>query len=58
MSHEHHHHGHHGHGGHHDHHPAPTAPPVSLLRMSLAERLGWATGALALIWVGVFWAMR
>jgi hypothetical protein len=46
------------HHHHHHHHAAPTAPPVSLLRMSLLDRLVWAAAAVGLIWAGVFWAMR
>jgi hypothetical protein len=44
-------------GGRHDH-PEPVAPPLSLLRMSLVQRLAWAAAAVAVIWIGVFWAMR
>ncbi|GEM_PF-1902633 len=53
-------HSHHG----HDHGPevAPHAvaaiPTLSLLRMSLWERIGWAGLVIAAIWAGVFWAMR
>ena len=59
-------HGHahgHGHGNGnggahgHAHHARPARAPASLLRMSAAERLAVAGGAVAAIWMGVFWAL-
>ena len=58
-------HGHehaHGHGhAPHDHaaHASvkPARPPASLLRMSALQRLALSGGAVAAIWVGVFWAI-
>jgi hypothetical protein len=52
----------HDHGHVHDHghkrgHAAPARAPASLLRMSAAERLAVAGGAVAAIWMGVFWAL-
>jgi hypothetical protein len=60
------HHGHsHGHGdGHHSHAHGPHSPhppsqlPVSLLRWSLASRLGVATLATLALWGAVLIAMR
>ena len=55
----------HSHG--HSHAPALTEtvftprramPAASVLRMSLAQRLAIALGAIAAIWLCVFWAMR
>jgi len=50
---------------HHDHshhHPGHAHPPaalhVSLLRMSAAQRLGFAVAVMALLWAVAFWAMR
>ena len=61
-------HGHsHGHDhAHHEHDHGPEAAPhavaalpsISLLRMSLGQRIGWAGLVIAAIWAGVFWAMR
>jgi len=52
----------HHHDHHHHHHPGQVHPPAtmrpSILRLSLPERLGAATGVIALIWAAVFWAMR
>ena len=40
------------------HSPAqPARPPASLLRMSALQRLTLSGGAVAAIWVGVFWAI-
>ena len=39
------------------HHPHPVIVPVSILRMSLLERLAVAAGVIVLIWAAVFWAM-
>ena len=58
-------HGHehaHGHGhaphDHAAHAPVkPARPPASLLRMSALQRLALSGGAVAAIWVGVFWAI-
>jgi hypothetical protein len=38
-------------------HPHPVIVPVSILRMSLLERLAVAGGVIVLIWAAVFWAM-
>lgn len=48
------HHSHHHVG--HVHPPALVHP--SILRLSLAERLGAAGGVIALVWAVAFWAMR
>ena len=57
-----HHHGHHDHGHHHHHHEGHAHPPAtvhaSILRMSALERLGFAAGLIALLWIAAFWAMR
>ena len=60
-----HHHGHdHDHGHHHAHSHGPLAPhppsalPVSLLRWSLASRLGVAAVATVALWGVVLLAMR
>jgi hypothetical protein len=57
MSHNHDHHGH-----HHHHHPGGVHPPASvhpsILRMSVLQRLGFAVGLIALVWIAAFWAMR
>ena len=56
-------HGHaHGHSHAPHHHAArglvkPARPPASLLRMSALQRLALSGGAVAAIWVGVFWAI-
>ena len=48
----------HGHSHAHRHvHAEPARPAASLLRMSAAERLTLAGGAVAVIWLGVFWAI-
>jgi hypothetical protein len=50
----------HGHAPH-DHaahsHAQPARPPASLLRMSAMQRMTLSGGAVAAIWVGVFWAI-
>lgn len=46
---------HHHHAG--DVHPAPTIAP-SLLRLSVAQRLGAAVALSALIWLAALWALR
>ncbi len=50
------------HGHHHHHHPGHLHPPAtlnpSILRLSALERLGIATGLIALLWAAAFWAMR
>jgi hypothetical protein len=55
-------HDHHHHDAHHHHHPGHIHPPaavhVSLLRLSVLERLAVAAGLIALIWAAAFWAMR
>jgi hypothetical protein len=48
-----HHHPHHHHPGHS--HP-PAAASLSLLRMSVAGRLGIAAALIAVLWLGVYWA--
>ena len=57
-------HAHHVHH-HHDHAPPArsgrargVAPRFSLLRTSVASRLGGAVAVSALIWLGVFWALN
>ncbi len=57
-------HGHdHGHEHAHSHarpavaHARPARASASLLRMSAPERLAVAGGAVAAIWMGVFWAI-
>ena len=50
-------HGHHDHAAHHHAPVKPARPPASLLRMSALQRLALAGGAVAAIWVGVFWAI-
>lgn len=59
-----HHHGHahsrahdHAHDSGHAEAPRRARPGLSLLRMSAAQRLAGACGALALLWAGVFWAL-
>jgi hypothetical protein len=53
--------GHH-HDAHHHHHPGHVHPPAtvhpSLLRLSVARRLGLAAGLIALVWLAAFWAIR
>jgi hypothetical protein len=68
VGHDHtHHHGHghhHGDGHHHSHSHGPASPhppsplPVSLLRWSLASRLGVAAVATTALWGVVLLAMR
>ena len=52
-------HDHHGH--HHHHHPGHVHPPASvhpsILRMSGLQRLSFAAGLIALVWIAAFWAM-
>jgi hypothetical protein len=47
---------------HHHHHAGHSHPPaqmtMSLLRLSVWQRLSVAAGVIALIWLAVFWAMR
>ncbi len=53
-------HGHthdHEHAHEHEHFVRAARPPASLLRMSAPERLTVAAGAVAAIWLGVFWAI-
>ena len=49
-------------GHHHHHHPGHVHPPASvhpsILRLSVLQRLGFAAGLIALIWVATFWATR
>jgi hypothetical protein len=53
------------HGGHHTaqahHHPGHAHPPAavsaSLLRLSVAQRLGLAAVLIALVWLTVFWTI-
>jgi hypothetical protein len=50
----------HGHGHDHGHShagPAPREAGVSLLRLSVVQRLGFVLVAVALIWGGVWWAL-
>jgi hypothetical protein len=52
----------HGHDHHHHHHHLgsvhpPAAVLPSLLRSSLAQRLGLAAGLAALLWLFAAWAM-
>jgi hypothetical protein len=42
---------------HHHAAPAPHEAGFSLLRLSVAQRLGIVLLALALIWAGVYWAL-
>jgi len=51
----HHHHHVHSHPGRP--HP-PAAPPASILRLSVWQRLGIAGGLIVLMWLAVYWAMR
>jgi hypothetical protein len=54
-------HGHH-HDAHHHHHLGRVHPPASvhpsILRLSVARRLGLAAGLIALVWLAAFWATR
>lgn len=47
---------------HHHHHAGHVHPPAqvhpSILRLSALQRLGFAAGLIALIWLAVAWAMR
>jgi hypothetical protein len=47
---------------HHQHNPGHAHPParatLSLIRLSVAQRLALAGAPIALIWLAVFWAMR
>jgi hypothetical protein len=47
---------------HHHHHAGHIHPPVqthpSILRLSAWQRLGFAAGLSALIWLTALWAMR
>jgi hypothetical protein len=49
-------------GTHHPHHPGHVHPPasvsLSILRMSVLQRLSFAAGLIALIWAATFWAMQ
>lgn len=50
----------HGHGHDHGHHhaaPARREAGISLLRLSVPQRLGFVIVAVALIWGGVYWAL-
>jgi hypothetical protein len=38
-------------------HPHPVVVPVSILRMSVLERLAVAAGVILMMWAAVFWAM-
>jgi hypothetical protein len=52
----------HDHGHHHHHHPGHVHPPASvypsILRLSVLQRLTFAAGLIALVWIATFWAMR
>jgi hypothetical protein len=52
----------HDRGHHHHHHPGHVHPPASvhpsILRLSVLQRLSFAAGLIALIWVATFWATR
>jgi hypothetical protein len=37
--------------------PAPAEPHFSLLRLSAGERVAGAAGALAFLWLAVWWAL-
>jgi hypothetical protein len=49
------------HHHHHHHRPGEGHPPgsvsMSILRLSVVERLAAAGVAIAVIWIAVFWAM-
>jgi hypothetical protein len=51
----------HVHDHHHHHHPGQGHPPasisLSILRLSVAERLAAAGVLIAMIWAAVLWAM-
>ncbi len=42
----------------HIHHHAPPAIGPSVLRLSVWQRLGYAAGAVVVLWAAVLWAMR
>jgi len=46
---------------HHHHDPGHAHPPAavhaSILRLSIAERLGYAAVLIALLWAAAYWAM-
>lgn len=52
----------HSHEPHHHHHVGHVHPParvhVSILRQSALQRLAFAAGLIALVWLAVVWAMR
>ena len=51
--------GQHSHHHHHpDHHHPPAAVHASILRLSAAQRLGFAAVLIALLWAAVLWATR
>jgi hypothetical protein len=54
-------HPHHSHDDHGHHHPGHGHPPaavlLSLLRLSLAERLAIACGLSALLWLLAYWGV-
>jgi hypothetical protein len=39
------------------HHPHRVAVSPSILRLSAAERLAAAAGAIAVLWAAIYWAM-
>ncbi|MGI8525764.1 MAG: hypothetical protein ACR2K5_06215 [Pseudolabrys sp.] len=47
--------------GHHHHHPGGSHPPaalaVSILRLSVLQRLTLAAAAIVVLWVAAFWAL-
>jgi hypothetical protein len=47
---------------HHHHHPGHIHPPASvhpsILRLSALQRLGFAAGMIALVWLAAYWATR
>ncbi|MGE0061272.1 MAG: hypothetical protein AB7T86_04255 [Xanthobacteraceae bacterium] len=55
-------HDHSHHSAHHHHHAGHVHPPAavtpSLLRLSAAGRLAIAAALIAVIWLGVAWAIR
>jgi hypothetical protein len=59
-SHDHAHNHSHAHGDHHGHahDPSLVSPAFSLLRLSALERLAGAGALSALVWLGVWWALR
>ncbi|MDB5572079.1 MAG: hypothetical protein JWN93_3262 [Hyphomicrobiales bacterium] len=60
MAHDHHEPREHDHAHAHIHvsHAHAAAPGLSLLRMSVPQRLAGAGALIALLWVGVFWALN